>query len=146
MFKLVKERTAWRPVVWNSVGEDGSIIENRIEMKFRVVGRSEFAELFLGAQSDEVGADALEKDMALARRIVAEDWRGVGDEKGVALSFRWELLQQLMDTPGFAQAFGDACLKLYQALPEIREKNSGASPASGPATAVEETPAPSPTS
>lgn len=151
MFKLVKERTAWWPVNWKGVSEDGAVTDYSIELKFRIVGRNEFAELFgdalAGGVDEKIGDDVLAKDMALARRLVAEDWRGVGDEKGAALPFSWQGFEQLMDAAGFAQAFGVAYMRLYQAEPEMREKNSSASPASGPATeASAATQAPSQTS
>lgn len=150
MFKLVSERTAWWPVTWAGVAEDGSVIEHRIELKFRVVGRDDFRDLFgeaLGAGvAEEPGDDVLAADMALARRVVAEDWKGVGDEKGAALPFSWDRFAQLMDAPMFAPSFAMAYVRLYQALPEVREKNSAASRAPGPAAAVGATQAQSPKS
>lgn len=142
MFKLVSERTAWWPVTWSGVGEDGAVIEHRIELKFRIVSRSAFRELFgfdgAAADDEAAGDDALAADMALARRIVAEDWRGVGDEAGAALPFSWDRLAQLMEVANFAPAFGLAYMRLFQAAPEVREKNSAASPAPGPAAARED--------
>lgn len=135
MFKLVNERTAWWPVIWKGVGEDGSVVEHRIELKFRIVSRSEFRELFgfdAPASDPASETDPLNADMALARRVVGEDWRGVGDEKGRALPFSWDGLAQLMEVANFAPAFGLSYVRLFQAAPEEREKNSGASPASGP--------------
>lgn len=136
MFKLVAERTAWWPVTWKGVTEDGEIVENRIEVKFRIVGRREFAELFLAEPQE--GQSQEELDRRAAERVIL-DWRGIADENGKPLPFTPELRDQWLDLPMVAVATMEAYARLFAAVPEVREKNSVSSPAPGPAAAMGET-------
>lgn len=132
MFKLVKDTTSWWPVAWNGVAEDGSLVENRIEVQFVLVGRSEFKKMFLAqAAEDEDGDD---RDRAVAARIM-RNWRGIGDEDGKPLPFTPEFRDQWLDIPTVPAAVLAAYARLLMAAPEVREKNLNPSPAPGPAAA-----------
>lgn len=133
MFKLVKDTTSWWPVTWNGVAEDGSLIENRIEVQFVLVGRSEFKKMFLGEAAE--GEDGDDRDRAVAARIM-RDWRGIGDEDGKPLPFTPEFRDQWLDIPTVPAAVLAAYARLLMAAPEVREKNLNPSPAPGPAAQV----------
>lgn len=138
MFKLVKDRTAWWPVTWDGVNEDGEIIENRVEVKFLIIGRKEFKKLFMDAGSDQ---DADQDDEAINREVaqrIMKDWKGIGDENGEPLPFEPEWVEAWLDQSMVPVAVLNAYMRLMAAAPEVREKNSGASPASGPAAAKAE--------
>lgn len=128
MFKLVKDRTAWWPVKWDAVNEDGEIVENRVEVKFLIVGRKEFRDLFM--ESDEAQGDDEAINREVAQRII-KDWKGIGDENGEPLPFEPEWVDAWLDQPMVPVAVLNAYTRLLAAAPEVREKNSGASPASG---------------
>ncbi|QHL90701.1 histidine kinase [Sphingomonas changnyeongensis] len=127
MFKLVPDQSAWWPVRWPGVSEDGSIIENRIELRFRLLDTDQVIDLQVeGARVDqrvaEIGAAMLsgEAEAATATEIWAEylgriviDWRGVGAANGEPLPFNATNLQRLLKVNGvfgsILRAF-DACI------------------------------------
>lgn len=131
MFKLVQNETAWWPVAWNGVAENGSIVENRIEVKFTILGRSEFKKLFMA----DTAEDDDDRDRAVAERIM-QDWRGVADEDGKPLPFTPEFRDMWLDIAAVPTAVIQAYTRLLLAAPEVREKNSAASPAPGPVAAA----------
>jgi hypothetical protein len=47
MFRIVNERLAWWPVTFPGVSEDGSVIENRIELRFRILDDDEFPDFLV---------------------------------------------------------------------------------------------------
>lgn len=124
MFKLVAERTAWWPVIWKGVAEDGSIIENEIELRFHVLGEAEFKDLLKQAEGSS-------DDVAILRRLV-KDWRGIGDEDGKQLPFSEENLGRFLDIPNAKLGLATAYYRLMAAAPEEREKNLKKSPNAGP--------------
>jgi hypothetical protein len=131
MFKLVEERTAWWPMSWKGVAEDGAIIENEIEMRFHVLGEKAFKELLAQAEEND--------DIAVLRRLV-KDWRGIGDEEGKPLPFSDENLLRFLDLPNTKMGLATAYYRLMAATPEEREKNLGKSPDAGqPARAARRT-------
>lgn len=127
MFRIVKEPRAWWPVTWNGVDEDGKLVENRIELRFRLL-KVDAAAAFIrdvveaGKIEAEEGADLPGTYAALVGRI-ADDWRGVGAENGEPLPWAPENLRLLMNEGGlFTHVFAAfrACLA---AAPKAREGN-----------------------
>lgn len=130
MFKLVKERTAWWPVKWMVPSEDGGKGQQvSIELQFRIKSVDELVEVLKFAERMNAGEDAaadetrLSEAMASAFSPMIADWRGVGDETGVASPFDPEGLKLLFNMPGVF----DATLRAYRSCvtgtPEHRLKN-----------------------
>lgn len=127
MFRIVKEPKAWWPVTWQGVAEDGSLVENKIELRFRMLkvdAAAAFIRDVVAASETEAepGADLPATYAGLIARI-ADDWRGVGAENGEPLPWSIENLRLLMNEGGlFTHVFAAfrACLA---AAPKAREGN-----------------------
>lgn len=126
-FRIVKDATSWWPVRWDGVAEDGSIVEQSVEVRFARMGRAEFVAMF--------GDGNETKNDAMFDRTV-RDWRGVEDEDGAALAMTGEAVAALLDTANFPGALVDAYVAFWRALPETRLGNSSPPPAGGPAAAA----------
>ncbi|UIJ46899.1 histidine kinase [Sphingomonas cannabina] len=99
-YKVVKNPRVWFPVKWDGLAEDGTIVVNAIEMRFRLLKVDEAVEFMrdvFAAQAAVVEAergDAAEKaDLAqihaeLIARI-ASDWRHIEFENGEPM--RWDV-------------------------------------------------------
>lgn len=144
MFRLVKDPAAPWPVRFNDVDEAGRIVEREITLRFRRLGVREFHDLFLDMPAE------LDAALAYTRRSwdrTVSGWEGVLDDQGANLPMTDEAVTRLLDWPGFARAFREAYCRFFDAIPEEREKNSGASPAGGPGATrptAEAPPSPSP--
>lgn len=150
MFVLAKERLAWWPVIFPSVAEDGSVIENKIELRFVILGEDQFSAFVARLTAplavadeplpdDEVvasGDAASGAEIAAladieaqgARAIeallkVVRDWRHVAAENGEPLPFNRENFALLLNVPNAAAAIGRAYVGCRNATPEIRQGN-----------------------
>ena len=137
MFRIVNERLAWWPVTVPGVSEDGSVIENRIELRFRILDDDEFPNFLvkltdLAAMANPAIADAAASGEAppapsvLTARLlspIVRDWRGVAAENGEALSFSEDTFRLLLRQPGVSGAVGRAYINCRNATPEIRAGN-----------------------
>lgn len=129
MFRLVKDPAAPWPVRFNDVDADGRVVEREITLRFRRLGVRAFHDLFLEMPDD------LEAALAYTRHAwdrTVSGWEGVLDEAGSNLPMTDEAVARMLDWPGFARAFREAYCRFFDAIPEEREKNSGASPGGGP--------------
>lgn len=105
-FKIVKDRRAWWPVTWKGVSEDGAIVENKIELRFRLLKLTDAVALARKAdavRAKEAANDAIEQLPQLYGELVAEiavDWRGVSAENGEPLPWSAENVALLMNEPG----------------------------------------------
>jgi hypothetical protein len=128
MFKLVKDRRAWWPVEWKAAAEDGGeLIDNRIELRFRVME----VEALFDWRDRAAKLDGLDRKSArtFATRAaeavmeIADDWRGVAAENGETLPWSAENVARLMSMPNMLliviQAFND-CLAGRE---KVREGN-----------------------
>ncbi len=103
LFRLVEVRRAWWPVAFPGVTEEGEVIDNRIELRFRLVGEDAVAALVGKAES--VGAAADEQGVPFtvaAAQVLAlfvEDWRGIAAENGEPLPFGQEAFARLLSVP-----------------------------------------------
>lgn len=130
-YVIKKSATVWWPVKWKEPGDGGTVVENTIEMRFRRVTTSEFAELQqLGTSPVTAGDDVHAGNLAFIRQI-ASDWRGIEDEPGKNAAFSDENLREMLEIEGWAVAVGAAFARCHYATPEIREGNSAASLAGG---------------
>lgn len=137
MFRIVNERLAWWPVIFPGVSEDGNVIENKIELRFRILDEDEFPE-FMAKLADtaalanpSVAADAAsgmapDSPSLLAARLlspIVRDWRGVASENGEPLPYSEETFRLLLRQPGVSGAVGRAYINCRNATPEVRSGN-----------------------
>lgn len=137
MFRIVNERLAWWSVTFPGVAEDGEVVENRIELRFRILDEDEFPEFMVkltdtAALANPAVADAAasgeapEAPSVLAARLLApivRDWRGVASENGEALPYSEETFRLLLRQPGVSGAVGRAYINCRNATPDIRAGN-----------------------
>lgn len=125
MFKIVSQRLTWVKVQWPALAEDGSPIENTVELQIELVNRDD---LVAQIEASRMSGSTVDYDFA-AR--VTKDWRGVGDEQGNKLAFSADNFAKLYQAPGFAAAHGERYLKAWNGIADTREGNSEGSPAVG---------------
>lgn len=128
-YKIVKERRAWWPVSWPGVTEDGAVVTNRIELRFRVHKVEEAYQL--AREFDSLQLDVPEGDggqalvSAYARLVerMADNWRGVEAENGDPLPFATENVALLMNEPGVFNAVFAAWTDCINAREEAKAGN-----------------------
>lgn len=133
MFRIVKSPRAWWPVVWTGIDEEGKSVENRIEMRFRLLKVDEYVELMREAstvqraESDTAPSEAEQKrtSVAFAEVVtkIAEDWRGVAAENGEPLAWTIENLALLMNEPRLFDHTMEAFRAVTEGRAAIREGN-----------------------
>lgn len=145
MFVLSPETTAWWPVTWDAVAEDGTVYTASCEVRFARIDRHEVNRLLnldgLSAPAEAALGDAA-ADVSVIRRI-ARDWRGIVDEAGKPLAFTDEALALFLCDPPRSVAIVGAYIGFMAAPRQVREKNSAASPVAGPEAGNRESPTPS---
>lgn len=98
-YRIVKQPRAWWPVEWPGVAEDGGVVTNRIELRFRML-KVDAAAAFIRAvveaqgREGEAGLDLAQVYAELVAQI-ATDWRGVEAENGDPL--RWDVPDGWLD-------------------------------------------------
>lgn len=117
MFKIIPAPLVWWPVTFPGVTEEGVVIENKFEMRFRIMGEDEHVQFLLDvAKEDEVAVNdaVMTAPSATAAKVVkrvAVDWRSVAAENGELLKFDDEHLCQLLNIPnvftGIMKAYRD---------------------------------------
>lgn len=65
MFKLIAAPLVWWPVTFPGVADDGSIVENKIELRFSILTEDDFDQYL--ADAHEVDALKTQEDFAAAR-------------------------------------------------------------------------------
>ena len=129
MYKIVENARAWAPVTWPGVTEEGEQIENRIEMRFRLLDVDTNMGLLVRAAAMEVEAGKGATPTSLAALYaqfveeIAVDWRGVGGENGEALGWSTENLTRLMSVVGTFEAVLEAYRDCAAGKTEIRRGN-----------------------
>ena len=126
-FTIVKHSRAWWPVKWNGVAEDGTIVENAIELRFRRTKVDESAAFIrdvVAAQDKEgeEGVDLPALYVGFVQRI-ADDWRGVLAENGEPLPWSDSNLYLLMNEGGLFHRTFNAWRDCLAAEPGIRAGN-----------------------
>ncbi|WP_066546686.1 hypothetical protein [Sphingomonas sp. CCH15-F11] len=140
MFKVIADRRAWWPVIFAGVSEEGGVVANEIELRFRLVDEDQMRELvgkFAELAEDDAGLAAYLKlgelfpgepislsmmRAALVMRI-ADDWRKVGAENGEPLRFAPENVLALVKVPNAFDGIARAFIACWKAEPEIRAGN-----------------------
>jgi hypothetical protein len=133
MFRIVKQPRAWWPVVWSGVDEDGNVVENRIEMRFRLIKVDEFVELMretvaVQTRADDAASTEEEQkrtSVAFAEVVerIAEDWRHVAAENGEPLVWNRENLTMLMNEPRVFDQTMEAFREVSAGAAEVRQGN-----------------------
>lgn len=132
-FKIVKSPKAWWPVFIPGVTDDGTVVENKFEMRFRILDDDEnravaeemqrVAEAFdpATASESELAAQLVEK--------IAEDWRGVemedpaGGDAAISLPFTPDNIRMLVKLPNAWDSIARAYRACRTATPEKRLGN-----------------------
>lgn len=124
-FRIVKQPHAWWPVEWPGVAEDGAMVTNAIDMRFRLLKIEEATEFLrdvtaaqeadrrataeaLGRGEEAVQSDIVSLYSGLVSRI-AVDWRGLEAENGEPLPFdgdKW--LEAVLEAKRLKDAGEDA--------------------------------------
>ena len=127
MFKIVKEPRAWWPVEWKGVAEAGTIVDHRIELRFRLLKVDATAAFIADVVAateveQQPGADLPTTYAELVMRI-ADDWRGVGAENGEPLPWSLDTLKLLMNEGGLFTHVFNAFRDCLRAAPKARVGN-----------------------
>ncbi|HEX7820635.1 MAG TPA: hypothetical protein VF463_08445 [Sphingobium sp.] len=111
MFKIISEQLVWWPVTFPGVTEDGEIVENRFEMRFRILQEDahlEFLQKGAGeialSEDGSAAAPAPSEKAASIISQIAVDWRQVAAENGEAIKFSDDHLRQLLNVPNTFRA------------------------------------------
>ncbi|WP_336973415.1 histidine kinase [Sphingobium aromaticiconvertens] len=137
MFKIIAEPLVWWPVLFAGVQEDGAVVENKIELRFVILGEDEIdafgketAEFLSGAATEssvegEAGQPVVSPSALSVQLIqrIARDWRGVAAENEEPLPFNAANLQSLLNVPNVLPAVLRAYGSCRAARPEIRSGN-----------------------
>ena len=131
-YRIVKQPQAWWPVEWDGVAEDGGIVANRIELRFRLLKVAEAAQFIRDAmalrtreQEEMVAGKGDELAVLYAGLVerIATDWRGVEAENGEPLPWQTANLALLMNEPGLFAHVSEAFRGCLAAEPKIRAGN-----------------------
>lgn len=128
-YRIVKDRRAWWPVSWPGVDDEGAIVTNEIEMRFRLMKVDEafgIATAVDGTRIDETDPEAGRRQVqawtALVLRM-ADDWRGVLAENGDPIPFNDANVALLMNEPTLFSHVFDAFRDAMNARERLREGN-----------------------
>jgi hypothetical protein len=133
-FDLLNRPLVFIPVTWAGLGEagDGAAveIEHSIDVQIELLDRDEFqAWLERSGEDVENPVERAAHELATFREV-AKGWRKI-KANGRTPEFNDENVARLLRFPGFVSAFGAAYLKAWRGKVEVREGNSGGSPANG---------------
>lgn len=133
MFKIVKERLSWWPVIVSVPAEDGGTSADvKFDLQFRITTVDEMAKMVNEAsavaqsmRSDDEDAESNTVSATMAKLFgpFVANWRGVGDEGGSTLPYTDDALRQLFDVPGAFAASLSSFNDCAQGLPKARRKN-----------------------
>lgn len=123
MFKVVKERLVWWPVVWDVPVDGGKVEQTQFKMKFRMVDLTQLNALV--AQIDKLERDdaaLVDQWLNIVQKISA-DWEGVAGEDDEVLAFTPDNVRLLLSIPGTFNAIFGAYRGFIAGIPEERAKN-----------------------
>lgn len=134
MFRIVSRRTAWWPVRFGGVTEDGKIVQNEVELRFIILDEDAIVDFY--ARLEQVNQSAFAtglpgdtEPLSQSATIlplmleVVDDWRGIGDENGKALPFSPDNFLQFLKVPNVGRAVGAGYRDCRAAVPEARAGN-----------------------
>ena len=135
MFRLVDKRTAWWPVHFAGVTEEGVIVDNKVELRFVVLDEVEIVDFQgrLTAAGEPLEGENLlpvkERVAAISDRVgkvmleVVEDWRGVGQENKEPLPFSSDAFLKFLRVSNVPAAIGTAYTHCRAGTREARAGN-----------------------
>lgn len=136
MFKVISETLVWWPVLFAGVTEEGNVIENKIEMRFRILDEdaiddfSRATGLILSGEQDKLDGDPAIKDrppvsVLMQRGLdpIVKDWRLVAGANGEPLPFNADNFQMLLRVPNVFPAILSAYAACRAGRAEIRAGN-----------------------
>lgn len=127
MFRIVSRRTAWWPVRFGGVTEEGKVVENEVELRFVILDEDEIVSFYDRlelAGVDDNGNVQSQAAIALPHMLeIVEDWRKIADEAGAPLPFTPDNFLQLLKVPNAAKAIGTAYRDCRNAAPAARAGN-----------------------
>lgn len=136
MFKVISETLVWWPVLFPGVAEDGKVVENKIELRFRILDEDaidDFARttnLTLEGNQEEAG-EAVKADDRPAPSVlmqrglspIVRDWRLVAGANGEPLPFNETNFQSLLRVPNVFTAILSAYAACRAGRAEVRAGN-----------------------
>lgn len=126
-FKIVKQPRAWWPVAWPGVAEDGALVDNRIELRMRLLKVDESAAFIRDAMqaADREGGEDVDLAAVYAGLVtrIADDWRNVHAENGEPLPWSEANVRLLMNEPNMFTHVFRAFRACLSGRAEVREGN-----------------------
>lgn len=130
MFKIVPKRTAWWPVTFKGVSEDGSIVTNSFQAQFELHDVDVLAQIYSERdQLDEAIAVEGENAPSLSAKLAAYaakfvlNWKEVVEENEDPMPFTDENLRRVMGVPNAFQGTTDAYRDCLAGRAEARTGN-----------------------
>ncbi len=139
MFKVVSETLVWWPVLFAGVTEDGEVIENKIEVRFRILDEDAIDDFvrttnLIIAPPKAKDADELQAEDATPRPAasllmqrglspIVHDWRLVAGANGEPLPFSDTNFQSLLRVPNVFPAILSAYADCRAGRAEVRAGN-----------------------
>jgi hypothetical protein len=136
MFKVVPEILVWWPVLFAGVTEDGAVIENKIELRFRILDEDaidDFARttnLILAGKQEADDADKAPVDrptpsvlMQRGLMPIVSDWRLVAGANGEAWPFNEANFATLLRVPNVFPSILSAYADCRAGRAEVRAGN-----------------------
>ncbi|WP_289145035.1 hypothetical protein [uncultured Sphingobium sp.] len=139
MFKVISETLVWWPVLFAGVTEEGEVVENKIEMRFRILDEDAIDDFVRSTnlilsppKSPDAPDGGVEREVE--RRIPSEqmqrglspivcDWRMVAAANGELLPFNEGNFRALLRVPNVFQAILAAYAACRAGRAEIRAGN-----------------------
>ena len=123
MFKVVKERLVWWPVVWDVPVDGGKVEQAEIKMQFCMVDLNHLNKLLSDIEKLEQDEAAIVDQWLNIVERIAANWQGVVDDADQVLDFNPDNIRLLLSIPGTFNAIFTAYRGFINALPETRAKN-----------------------
>lgn len=129
MYKITALPLVWWPVTFPGVTEDGEVVDNRFEMRFRILGEDEHQAFVLDTSNNERlivsdgSVSAPSEEAVKVVRQIAADWRGVAAENGELVKFDDEHLRQLVNAPNVFTGIMKAYAACRAGRAEVRAGN-----------------------
>jgi hypothetical protein len=134
MYVVTKIRSAWCAIEWSSLDESGEPVTNTIRMKVELVDLDRFDEFVRVALHGGAPGGGVSHPVDFVRSV-STDWKEIVGEDGKPFAFTPKNLNIMIQAPGFLLGWVMSYIKAWNGQAEVREKNSEASPAAGPAGA-----------
>lgn len=123
MFKVVKERLVWWPVVWDVPVDGGKVEQAEIKMQFRLFDLDQLNTLLATIDKLEQDEAAIVDQWLNIVQRIASNWQGVVGDDDKDLDFNPDNVRALLSIPGTFNAIFAGYRGFVAGLPETRAKN-----------------------